>query len=75
MREHATIIADAGGPQRVHEQLGLSLHTVRSWVQRKRIPPEYWPVLVEHGAATLDELTQTHRPRKRPESQPHNEAA
>jgi len=69
MREHEQIIADAGGAQTVHEKLGLSLHTVRSWAQRKRIPPEYWAAIVGLGAATVEELTASHRPRKRPEQQ------
>lgn len=67
MRTHEQIIADAGGAQKVHERLGLSLHTVRSWVQRKRIPPEHWPAISAAFEVTTDELTQAHRPRKRPE--------
>lgn len=58
MRTHSDIIRDAGGARAVHDLLGLidKIHTVRSWVQRDSIPPEYWSRLAALGVATTDEL-------------------
>ena len=59
MRSHAEI-TKAAGPQAVVEaatdRRDVSIHTVRSWIQRDSIPPDLWPVFVEQGWASLDEL-------------------
>jgi len=34
----------------------VSIHTVRSWMQRDSIPPEHWLALADAGLTTLDEL-------------------
>jgi hypothetical protein len=55
MRTHADIIRDAG-PAPVADLTGVSIHTVRSWVQRDSIPSEYWSALVRAEHAKPDEL-------------------
>jgi hypothetical protein len=70
MRSHSSIIKDAGGPTVLHRTLGLEdekLHAVRSWFQRDSIPPEYWPTMVDHGLATLDELALAAEAKRLPE--------
>lgn len=64
MRDHVAIIQSADGAAAVAEKLSLSVHTVRSWLHRGRIPAHYWPRLVEIGAASADELVATAPPRK-----------
>jgi len=64
MRDHATIIREAGGPAKVarglHDRLGGSIaglqYRVRGWVQQSSIPGEYWGLLSDLGVASLDEL-------------------
>lgn len=57
MRPHREIIK-AAGAEAVHGALGgrVSIHTVRSWVQRNGIPAEHWVDLVAAEIATLEEL-------------------
>ena len=55
MRNHADIVRDVG-PAEVAALTGASIHTVRSWAQRKSIPAEYWTALVGRGWAELGEL-------------------
>lgn len=64
MRTHADIIKEAG-PEALHQELGVSLHTVRSWQQRGSIPPEHWPALERLKVATTHELVLA-RPRRKP---------
>ena len=73
MTTHQQIIQTAGAAA-IRDMLGLeSVHTVRSWAQRNRIPAEWWPDLASAGVATMDELRAAARPRKnagrRPEAQ------
>jgi hypothetical protein len=51
---HADIIKD---PEAIAAHLGVSVHTVRSWRQRKSIPSDQWPPLIAGGFATLEELS------------------
>ena len=57
MRSHAKIIDDVpGGARGLHERLGDSIHTVRSWRQRNSIPAEKWVTLTALNLASLEEL-------------------
>jgi len=55
MRSHTEII-EAVGVEPLAELTGKSIHTIRSWKQRKRIPVDCWLLLVSEGAAGADEL-------------------
>jgi hypothetical protein len=55
MRTHDKIVSDIGA-QVLADLTGASIHTVRSWGQRKSIPAEYWAKLVSKGYCTADEL-------------------
>lgn len=55
MRSHTDII-EAIGVEPLADLTGKSIHTARSWVQRKRIPAEYWLLLVSEGLAKPEEL-------------------
>lgn len=50
---HADIIKDA---EAIAGHLGVSVHTVRSWKQRKSIPSDQWPALISAGFASLEQL-------------------
>jgi hypothetical protein len=74
-RSHAKIMDDAGGVAKVREAFaeeGIELPdpTARSWPNRPpgdgNIPPEYWPVFVKRGWATLQELVTAVERRKFP---------
>ena len=56
MRDHAQIITAAGKPETLAEKLGVSVHTVRSWVQRNSLPADHWQAFVDDGAASWEEL-------------------
>lgn len=57
MRTHKQIISDVGVP-RLRDALGMpdKTHTIRSWLQRKRIPAKHWAALSNAGLASLEEL-------------------
>lgn len=55
MRSHPEIVK-AIGAANIAELTGCSIHTVRSWAQRGRIPADHWQVLVLEGHATAAEL-------------------
>lgn len=56
MRTHSQIIREAGTAETVALNLGVSVNTVRSWIQRDSIPAERWAALRSLNAASLDEL-------------------
>lgn len=56
MRDHATIVREAGAVEDVAKARGISPHTVRSWIHRNRIPAEQWAAFAANGWATTDEL-------------------
>lgn len=56
MRNHSTILRDAAKAEVIAETLGVSVHTVRSWIQRESIPAEHWAAFANNGWATLEEL-------------------
>jgi hypothetical protein len=70
MRTHSKIAKEAGA-EKLESITGASIHTCRSWVQRNRIPPEYWQALSDEKIASLEELAAgaAAKPRARPESQ------
>ena len=53
---HADIIRRAGPAEKVARDRGVSIHTVRSWIQRGRVPAEHWAGFVSDGWATFEEL-------------------
>lgn len=57
MRTHAEIV-NAIGPVAVADRYELSIHTVRSWVARDKIPDEYWADFARRDEATLSELAE-----------------
>lgn len=42
----------------VADVCGISIHTARSWKNRKRIPSEHWVTFAEQGWASLEELAE-----------------
>lgn len=64
MQTHPDIIRKAGAPEVVAAKLGVSVHTVRSWLQRERIPLDRWSDFVNAKCATLEELHASAPPRK-----------
>lgn len=56
MASHSDIVKAAGSPEEVATRFGVSVHTVRSWIQRDRIPSERWFDFVDAKLATRDEL-------------------
>jgi DNA-binding transcriptional regulator YiaG len=55
MRNHTDIIRDADEAL-FAKTAGVSIHTVRSWAQRKNIPSGYWAALIAAKLASADEL-------------------
>lgn len=70
MKTHAEIVAAAGRPEEVAQRRRVSVHTVRSWMQRDSIPAEHWLGFADEGHATLDELALAAAARKAPEPTP-----
>lgn len=66
MATHSDIVKRAGKPEEVAEANKVSVHTVRSWIQRDSIPAEQWAWFAREGHATLEELADiaAARPRK-----------
>ena len=58
MRSHSDIVK-AAGPAEIALARGKSIHTVRSWVIRDRIPADEWAAFAERGWATLEELAES----------------
>jgi hypothetical protein len=56
MRSHSQIVREAGAPDRVALKRSVSVHTVRSWMQRNSIPAEHWLGFANDGSASLAEL-------------------
>jgi hypothetical protein len=56
MRTHSQIVVAAGKPGELAMRRGVSVHTVRSWIQRDSIPGEHWAGFAADGHATLEEL-------------------
>lgn len=56
MTTHAAIIKRAGTAEEVADWRGVSVHTVRSWIARDKIPDEHWAAFAEQKHATLKEL-------------------
>lgn len=56
MLTHSEIVRRAGKPEEIAAVVGVSVHTVRSWIQRDSIPADKWVAMVGAGWATLDDL-------------------
>lgn len=56
MRTHSEIVKAAGTTEEVASARGVSVHTVRSWVQRNSIPADQWAAFAASGWASLEEL-------------------
>ena len=64
MRDHRTIIDEAGGPEKVAHVLKEPENTVRSWRQRGRISHLQWDRFVAAGWTTLEELAAAAREKR-----------
>ena len=58
MRSHAQIVRDAGSADELAEKRNVSVHTVRSWIQRDSIPPEHWAAFASEDQNILAELAE-----------------
>lgn len=58
MVTHADIIKRAGSVDQIAEWRRVSIHTVRSWIARDKIPDEHWAAFAERKHATLKELAE-----------------
>lgn len=56
MATHSDIVRSAGRPEEVALVCGVSVHTVRSWIQRDSIPADQWATFAERGFADLASL-------------------
>lgn len=56
MRTHSDIVKQADAPDVVAAARNVSVHTVRSWIQRNSIPAEHWAAFAQAGWASLSEL-------------------
>lgn len=56
MRSHSQIVKDAGAVEAIADRHGVSVHTVRSWIQRNSIPAEHWARLAGDDCEALIEL-------------------
>lgn len=56
MTTHSDIVKSVGRPEEVALAIGVSRHTVRSWIQRDSIPADQWHAFANKGWATLDAL-------------------
>ena len=61
MRTHSEIVKLAGTPEEIATWLGVSVHTVRSWIQRNSIPADHWMAFANAGHADLAELAATRK--------------
>lgn len=64
MRTHSDIARTISANGTAAQLLGVSRHTIRSWIQRGSIPADRWVQIVSLGWATLDELAQSAAARK-----------
>jgi len=58
MKTHSDIVRCAGKPEEVASALGVSVHTVRSWIQRDSIPADKWAAFARAGHASLETLAE-----------------
>lgn len=56
MRSHSQIVKEAGSAESVAEKHGVSVHTVRSWIQRNSIPAEHWARFAGDDLDFLNEI-------------------
>lgn len=56
MKTHSQILRDGPKAEAIAETLSVSVHTVRSWMQRDSIPAEHWAAISALGWATLEDL-------------------
>lgn len=63
MRTHAQIVGALDAVS-LAEKRGVSVHTVKSWVQRDSIPAEHWAGFVEDGHSSFEELAAGVKSRK-----------
>lgn len=64
MTTHSDIVRAAGSPDEVADKLGVSVHTVRSWIQRNSVPVHEWRRFEALGWATVDTLFATRRTKR-----------
>ena len=56
MRSHAQIVKAAGAVEAVADRHGVSVHTVRSWIQRNSIPSDQWNAFAGDDVELLREI-------------------
>ena len=56
MVTHSQIVKKAGLAREVAARHGVTIHTVRQWIQRDSIPPDYWQTFARDGHASLEQL-------------------
>ena len=64
MASHSDIVKRAVTAEEVALANGVSVHTVRSWIQRNSIPAEMWAWFAREDHATLAELADAAAARK-----------
>lgn len=64
MTTHSDIVRRAGSAEEVARDHGVSVHTVRSWIQRDSIPSDRWASFVRRQQATLKELAEAAETRR-----------
>ena len=74
MRTHTDIVRAAGGAEPVAVARAVSIHTVKSWMARDKIPDEHWSAFADAGWASLEELA-GYSASKRAEYRPTEERA
>lgn len=52
VEDHAALINALGGNSVVAKTLGCKPVTVGAWKRARRIPPEYWPAIIEMAQAS-----------------------
>ena len=56
MRSHSQIVKAAGSVEAVAEKHSVSVHTVRSWIQRNSIPSDQWNAFAGDSVDLLREI-------------------
>lgn len=56
MVTHADIVRAAGRVEDIASLHGVSVYTVRSWIQRNSIPADKWAAFARAGHASLADL-------------------
>lgn len=61
MTTHADIVKQAGKAPELADKLGVSVHTVRSWIARNTIPPAHWYDFEQLGFSKVSKIAEAER--------------